>query len=464
MASLRGTSNLFSLIPKRYVSSSSSSAAAAAAQAKADPPKQTVLPKHSIRTTKLNGGVVATSIENNSPITRVAAVLNVGSRDEDQHSAGATHALRVYSSLATRNYSAFGVSRNLDQIGAQLTVTSNREQISYVLEATRQNFARGLEILGEIVSKPELRHWEIHDAHPRLVFDLDVYDEMPEKRLVDLIHKASFRSGLSRSLVAPRYNLHHLDSETLSNFRQKFFTSDRLSLIGVGVNHDELLRYHEHFGLPAGSANNAREKSKFLGNEIREENLSDLVHVAIASEGASLNSKDYLASGVAAHAFGIGSRIKYASSATKLARAAAKEASEPAFVSSFNANYSDTGLFGFHVIANKKDVGKVVKAVAKEVAKASKNGLSAEEIAAAKQGLKTTLLYSLENSLDLVNAISQNPSNPTQFADAAEISKAVDALSANDINAFIKRMSTGKSSMAAIGDTSNLPNIDELTA
>ena len=39
---------------------------------------------------------------------------------------------------------------------------------------------RGVDILGEIVTKPELRSWEVHDAHKRLDFDLDVYDESPQ--------------------------------------------------------------------------------------------------------------------------------------------------------------------------------------------------------------------------------------------------------------------------------------------
>ena len=39
---------------------------------------------------------------------------------------------------------------------------------------------RAIDILGEIISRPQFRHWEIHDALPRLTFDLDVYDEKPE--------------------------------------------------------------------------------------------------------------------------------------------------------------------------------------------------------------------------------------------------------------------------------------------
>jgi ubiquinol-cytochrome c reductase core subunit 2 len=67
---------------------------------------------------KLDSGVVIVSLENNSPVQRVAAVINAGSRDESSSELGASHALRVYSSLATRNFSLFGIARNLDQVGA----------------------------------------------------------------------------------------------------------------------------------------------------------------------------------------------------------------------------------------------------------------------------------------------------------------------------------------------------------
>ncbi len=69
----------------------------------------------------------------------MAAVVSTGARDETSSQVGASHAMRVCASLATRNYSLFGVSRNLNQIGAELTVTSNREETVYLLESTRNN-------------------------------------------------------------------------------------------------------------------------------------------------------------------------------------------------------------------------------------------------------------------------------------------------------------------------------------
>ena len=121
-------------------------------------------------------------------------------------------------------------------------MTATREQTSYLLEATRGASSRAIDILGEILSRPELRHWEIHDSEPRLKFDLDVYDETAELRLVDMIHQASFRSGLSNTLYAPRYNLGNIHADTLQQYRARNFTLDRLTLVGVGIKHDDMLR------------------------------------------------------------------------------------------------------------------------------------------------------------------------------------------------------------------------------
>jgi ubiquinol-cytochrome c reductase core subunit 2 len=453
---LRSTSNLLNILPKRYAS------AATASQAK-EHKKQAPLAKEPIKVTKLDNGIVVASLENHSPVSRIAAVLNVGARDETHEQLGATHALRVYSSLATRNHSLFGLSRNLDQVGAQLSVTSSRETLTYLLENDRRNTQRSVDILGEIISRPQLRHWEISDAEPRLEFDLDVYDESPHLRINDLIHRASFKSGLSNSLFAPRYNIHDLNSELLEEFRQQNFTSNRLVLVGVGLPHDELLRYTDLFRLQASKTNLTRKPTKFIKSEIREDNDSDIVHVAIAGEGVSLSGKELLASHIASHAFGAsGSRIKYSTGSNKLARAILSSAKDPFAVSSFNANYSDTGLFGFHIIGNKNDIGKLTKGVVSEVAKTTKNGLSNDDVNRAKNSLKAALSYDFETANKLVDVIASNPEQSNTHSNLGEVFKAIDAVSGNDVNAFVKRIGTGKHSLAAIGNLSELPRLEEL--
>lgn len=445
---LRSTSTLLNSIHKTFAS------AATASQAKE---QKSALPKESVRVTKLDNGIVVASLENHSPVSRVAAVLNTGSRDETQEQSGALHALRVYSNLATRNFSSFGVSRNLDQIGAELSVTSSRESTTYLLESIRNNTARGVDILSEIISRPELRHWEINDARARLEFDLDVYDQQDELRIVDLIHKAAFKNALSNSLYAPRFNLGNLNSETLEEFRSKKFTSNRLTLVGLGIRHDDMIRFADQFRLPAGES--SRQPAKYHGSEIRDDNLNELVHVALAAEGSSQSSKDALASELASHAFGnVFNRVKYSNGASRLSRSILPLAGKPAAVTSFNANYSDTGLFGFHLIANKNDIGKITKGLVKEISNVAQNGFSNQEIDRAKNSLKISLANDLETSRGLIEGLAKGQS------DVNELLKSVDVVAAKDVNAFVKRVASSRQSLAATGNLSELPRLDELRA
>lgn len=455
--SLRTTSNLLNVLPKRYASAATASHAKESSNK-----KQASLPKEPIRVTKLDNGIVCASLENYSPVTRIAAVFNVGARDETHDQLGATHALRVYSSLATRNYTVFGLSRTLDQLGAQLSVTSSREKLSYLLETDRRNIARAIDILGEVVSRPTFRHWEIDDARPRLDFDLDVYDETPELKFADLIHKSSFKSGgLSNALYAPRYNASNLNTQLLHQFREENFANDRLVLVGFGLKHDDLLKYSDFFRLQA-KAKQTRQQAKFVSSELREDNDSDLVHVGLTGEGVSVSAKEFLASNIAAHAFGTGSRIKYSAGGNKLIKAISAAASGPVSAASFNINYSDTGLFGFHIVGGKNDIGKVVKAVHGEVAKATKNGFTNDEISRAKNSLKTAISFEHETANTLINQIASNPDQAQ--SNINDLFKAIDAVSANDVNSFVKRIGTSKHSLAAIGNLENLPRLEDIKA
>lgn len=450
MSSIRGTST----IVKRCAST--------AAKAQSTAPKA-VRPSEAVRVSTSSNGLKVATLENYSPVSRVAAVVKTGARDEAANQLGAAHALRVFSSLATRNYSLFGLSRNLNQIGAELTVSSNREETVYLLETTRNNLSRGVDILAEIVSRPELRHWEISDAKERLKFDLDVLDQKPELKVMELLHQAAFRNGLSRSLYAPRYNMGNLGSELLAEFRANNFTSNNLSLVGTGVQHDAVVKFSDLFRLPEATNKAGREQSRYLGSEVRENNNSGVVHVALAVEGASASSKDALLSQLASHAFGTGGpKVPYSAGGSRLEKSVSALANSPMAASAFSASYSDAGLLGFHVVADKADVGKVVRGVYRELQAAAKAGFSEQEVTRAKNSYKLALALSLDSSCGVLETLVKNPDNANNALNSSAAFASVDAVTAADLNAFVKKAAATRPSLAAVGDLSGLPHVDEL--
>jgi hypothetical protein len=122
------------------------------------------------------------------------------------------------------------------------------------------------------------------------------------------------------------------------------------------MKHEFLVRFAEKFQLASSSSK--QEQAKYLGSkgknflwikifkfneiffkgEIRVDTPSELVHVAIASEGVSLSSKSLLASGIVQHAFGTIPKIKWSDGSSRIARASLSLATEPAAVNNIVFN------------------------------------------------------------------------------------------------------------------------------
>ena len=57
------------------------------------------LSKQEAKISRLANGAVVASVENLSPVSRLAVLYNAGSRYEDNHNKGVTHAIRAASNL-----------------------------------------------------------------------------------------------------------------------------------------------------------------------------------------------------------------------------------------------------------------------------------------------------------------------------------------------------------------------------
>lgn len=92
-----------------------------------------------------------------------------------------THTLRVAAGLSTKNATQFAITRNIQQVGANLTVTNNREIIAYTLEGTRKAVEEVIPFLTEVTTQQEFRPWEVSDNVPRQRLELAI--RPPQVRL-----------------------------------------------------------------------------------------------------------------------------------------------------------------------------------------------------------------------------------------------------------------------------------------
>ncbi|KAL8587809.1 hypothetical protein ACOMHN_021027 [Nucella lapillus] len=413
--------------------------------------------------TKLPNGVTVASIENYSPVSRIALVANAGARFEDGDNLGVTHCLRLASGLSTQDSTSFYITRSIEQAGGEFTCSSTREYMFYKVDCLRSELDLVTKILSDVTTAPTFKPWEMSDLVGNMKLDLATLKTQPNIQVFDLLHQAAFRDTLGRSLYAPEHMVGKYSSEQLLHFMKTYFSAGRLALVGVGVDHEQLLAHAKNI-TPFTSAGAVGNQAKYSGGEIRMETGGDFTYAAVAVEGPSLAGKDLLHAAVLQNLMGMGPYIKYSAgnATSRLTQAAAQATSQPFAVSCINANYTDGGLFGFYAIAQAREVEKVLRAAFSQFATVTKAGLEDKDVQRAKKQLKAQISMYREGTEGVVCDLAEQALGSEQILSTADLLSMVDSITPTDVASVAKKLVNGKPSMAAVGNLSRTPYLDSL--
>lgn len=355
---------------------------------------QTKSQSSSLQVSTIPSGVTLASLESESPIARLAVIVRAGSRYEPQNKLGLSHIVRSSAGLATKRFTSFGITRNIEYHGGKLSVIGTRDSITYLLEVHNEDeiVPQHFTMLTDTIANPAFKPWEIEDNVDRIKADLSLMDDTPFIQLTEMIHQVAFKGGLRNSLYTPKFMIGKLSQNDLKEYHKKTFVAANTAVVSLGVDHQHLTDLvAKNLILPSTSSE--KDSSKFIGGEFHADSCSPLTYVAIACEGASINksTKDYLAAALLQKILGAGSQIKCSinlNQVQRLGRAISAHMSgkstEGISVSAFNYNYENSGLFGINLVSpNSNDVPALVKAAVKEF-RATCNSISDAELKDAK--------------------------------------------------------------------------------
>ncbi|KAM6951276.1 cytochrome b-c1 complex subunit 2, mitochondrial [Aplochiton taeniatus] len=416
-----------------------------------------------VQVTKLPSGLVIASLENYSPASRIGVFVKAGCRFETPDNHGVTHLLRLAGSLTTKGASAFKICRGIEAVGGSMSVTSSRENMVYSVDCLRDHIDTVMEYLINVTTAPEFRPWEVSDLTPRVKMDKAMAAQRPQIGLIESLHATAYKNALSNSLYCPDYMVGNVDSDQMHHFIQNNFTSSRMALVGLGVDHTVLAQVGEQFLNIRSGTGTMGSKAQYRGGEIRVQNTNSLVHSVVVSEGGATGSSDAMAFSVLQHVLGAGPHIKRGSNTTsKLIQGVAQATSDPFDVSAFNVNYSDSGLFGFYTISQTAAAEDVIKAAMGQVAAVADGGLSDEDLTRAKNQLTAQYLMSLEGSEGLLEAMGNQALSGGTYHAPEAVGQLINSVSATHVVNAAKNFMSGKKSMASSGNLVKTPFVDEI--
>uniref|UniRef100_A0A674PHI4 Ubiquinol-cytochrome c reductase core protein 2b n=1 Tax=Takifugu rubripes TaxID=31033 RepID=A0A674PHI4_TAKRU len=414
-----------------------------------------------VQVTRLPSGLVIASLENYSPASKIGVFIKAGCRYETPDNQGVTHLLRLASSLVRFSALNFMHSRNF--LCLCFSVTSSRENMTYTVDCLRGDIDTVMEYLINVTTAQEFRAWEVSELIPRVKVDKALAAQNTQLSVVESLHDAAYKNALCNSLYCPDHMVGNIHSEHLHQFVQNNFTSARMALVGLGVDHTVLKQVGEQFLNIRSGSGATGAKAQYRGGEVRLGSTSRLVHSAVVSQSAAAGTSEALAFGVLQHVLGAGPHVKRGSdTSNKLVQAVVKATADPFDVSAFNANYSDSGLFGIYTISQAAAVTDVIKAAVAQVKAVADGGVTAADLTRAKAQLKGQFLMSLETSEGLLEEMGTQALAKGSYCPPEEICKSIDNVTLTDVANAAKKFVSGKKSMASCGNLIKTPFLDEI--
>ncbi|KAI6223785.1 Cytochrome b-c1 complex subunit 2, mitochondrial [Aphelenchoides fujianensis] len=436
--------------------------AAAAAQAQSASITSSIESKVS----RLPNGLTAASIDLNGPVSSIVLAYRAGSRYQQPDEGGVVHVLRNNFGKDSEKYLGVKLLWQMGGAGGNLSSYATKDLLAVQLDVVRDNSPVGVSLLGEFGS-PALKAWDVEDAEHALAVDLK--NQKPYDVLLDLFHKSAYRNGgLGIPLLAQPFQ-QHVDHHKLAAFARSRLVASEAVLLGVNVDHSDLLNYaSQQSAVREGKAGSPAESPYIGGLDTRQEGPTSVAHVLIGGEGTGLKDQKAVAvQEVLAALIGASVGLKFANSAVGGAGAVVSATVEraankrPVGVAPVNVVHADSGLVGVYVATDGQYADTTVRAAYQALKTLAKDGAEADAFKAAQKYAQLEALLHLEwpahLALDQAHAVLSTGHLLAPSDLAAEIAK----VSADDVKQAAKRI-VDKPSMAAYGRIGQVPYLDQL--
>jgi processing peptidase subunit alpha len=450
---------------------------------------------HETKVTQLSNGIRVASEPKFGQFCTVGVIIDSGSRYELSFRSGITHFLEKLSFNRTQRFeSRDHILKDLEKHGGICDCQGSRDSIIYAASIDSRGLDTIVRILSEVSLRPQFTDSDLELIRQTIQFELEDIGMRPDQEplITDLIHGAAFRSNtLGLPKLCPSDNVDRIDSKLLYNYLKLYHDPSRIVLAGVGIDHDKLVEQAQKYFVeekPIWQTNESlvqgisvdqfdRSLAQYTGGLKQvEKDLSNLcpgpspipnlAHFSIGFEAASHRVlEDYVPTCVLNMMMGGGGSFSAGGPGKGMyTRLYTRVMTQHYWVhnaTAYNHAYADGGLFCINASAHPSRLGDVAEIIGREC-KEMAGSIDPVELSRAKTQLKSMLLMNLEarpvHFEDIARQVLANGhrKTPQFFLDAIE------RVTEDDIHRIVDRMLKSKISIAALGDTSKLPRLEDV--
>ena len=322
--------------------------------------------------TRLSNGLRVASESSGGETATVGIWIDTGSRYEDEKSNGVAHFLEHMTFKGTSRRSKQSLEMEVENLGGHLNAYTSREQTVFYAKVFKGDVGQAMDILADIVQNSKVEEDDVERERDTILREMKEVDGQLSEVIFDRLHATAYRgTALGRTILGSENNIQSITRDDIRSYVRRHYTAPRMVIAGAGaVEHGELVQLAEKLFSSVPSAPPAGEEpymepARFTGSDLltRFDDMP-LAHVALGYQTAGWTDPDNFPLMIIQTMLGNWQKEVHGGmhSSSKLVSNVAKWELAHS-ISTFNTQYSDTGLFGVYAVAEPTTLNNLTWAI-----------------------------------------------------------------------------------------------------
>jgi predicted Zn-dependent peptidase len=415
-------------------------------------------PAHGVSRTVLPSGLRV--VTEQLPAVRSVALgiwVGVGSRDEDQAHAGATHYLEHLLFKGTRRRTALEISSEMDAVGGEMNAFTAKEYTCYYARVLDRDLPLAVDILSDMVTSSLIAPKDVDAERNVVLEEIAMNDDEPS----DTVHEAFTAklfgdTPLGRPILGTADSIKQITREQIFEHYLSRYTPEHLVVAAAGnLHHDQMTelvsaafgpaldRVAEPSaprldGRPSGFGAEAGAGITLVSRPIEQANL------VLGCEAMSRTDDRRFALSVLNAAFGGGM-------SSRLFQEVREKRGLAYSVYSFSAQHADTGVWGIYVGCLPSKADEVLAICTEEITRVIEGGLTEAELARGKGQVRSSIVLGLEDPSSRMSRLGKSELVYPRLEPVDEVLASIDAVTHDDIRAVAVGILGRPKALAVVG-------------
>lgn len=356
--------------------------------------------------------------------------VKAGSVDETVKNSGISHFIEHMLFKGTENRSAKKIAEDVDKIGGQINAFTGKEATCYYLKTLASNIDKAADILIDMFINSKFDEEEM-EKEKRVVYEeIKMIEDSPEDDAHDIIGELIFKGNpLAKSIIGTPKSLQGITRKDIKKYIEQEYTRDNIVISVCGsFDQDHICELFDCKLMPLADNKAAKAHDEIGYKPSYKVKVKDIEqsHICLGLKGLSLEDDRY-------YSLVLLNNIMGGSMSSRLFQNIREEKGLAYSVYSMSSSFSNTGYFNIYAGVSHDKIKDALIGIQDELKLLKTSGVTEEELQTAKEQMKGSYIFSLENVNGRMFSIGKNMLLLNRIYTPEEVMANIDAVTMEDI-------------------------------